>query len=210
MGLFVRKTTTNSTPPLYSIGAEKTILLVGLGNFGKEYNDTRHNIGFECLDAFAEVHSFSGWNQKKSLKADLAQGTINGTRVILIKPTTYMNNSGEAVKATQQFYKISNAQTVVLHDELDIPFGTVKTKQAGGSAGHNGLKSIIAHCGEDFGRVRIGIANDFSGQADSADFVLGMFTKDEQKRLPEAHKVVTQLLDHAVTDGFVHVTTTQF
>jgi PTH1 family peptidyl-tRNA hydrolase len=208
MGLFVRKSNTNNEPVLYSISASKTVIIVGLGNPGEKYHGTRHNIGFACVDAFAKDHAFPAWSTKKSLKAQATSLTINGTRVILIKPQTFMNDSGESVKAAQQFYKVSSPATVVVHDELDLPFGTIKTKQGGGSAGHNGLKSIIAHCGEEFGRVRVGIGNEFSPKADSADFVLGKFTKTEQGAIKQVTNTVRGLLNDFVTNGVVTAATT--
>lgn len=202
MGLFVRKTDTDSiAQPLYSIGLTKTVLIVGLGNPGKEYDKTRHNIGFACVDAFAEAQGFPAWTVKKDLKSQVTSQTVGDTRVILLKPTTFMNNSGESVQAVQNFYKLNNSQLVVVHDELDIPFADIRTKNSGGSAGHNGLKSIIALCGEDFTRIRIGIANDFSTAADSADFVLGRFTKEEQAKLPKIRSDVSTLLTNFVSTG---------
>ncbi len=201
MGLFVKKTNTDRMQQVYSIGQNRTVLIVGLGNIGKEYNKTRHNIGFDCVDTFANEQSFGAWALKKDLKGHTASRTIDDTRVILLRPATFMNLSGEAVQAVQNFYKITNAQTLVVHDELDIPFGDIRTKQGGGSAGHNGLKSVIALCGEDFYRIRIGIANDFSPQADSADFVLGKFTKEEQGSLPKIRSDVSALLTRFVTNG---------
>lgn len=185
--------------PLYNIGLSKTVLIVGLGNPGKEYEGTRHNIGFGCLDAFAKAQNCPAWSLKKSLKSEVTSLTMGNTRVILLKPATFMNASGEAVQAVQQFYKIDNTATLVIHDELDLPFGTIRSKQGGGSAGHNGLKSLIAHCGEDFSRIRIGIANSFSKEADSADFVLGKFTKEEQANLKQIRSEVTSLLSDFIT-----------
>ncbi len=201
MALFVKRTNTGLEQPLYSLGLNKTVLVVGLGNPGKEYDGTRHNIGFACIDAFAKEQGFPAWTAKKDLKGQTASHTIGGTRVVLLKPTTFMNNSGEAVQAVQRFYKITNADTVVVHDELDLPFGTIRTKQGGGSAGNNGLKSVIAHCGEDFTRIRIGIRNATVEQADSADFVLSKFSKAEQGKLKEIRSDVSALLTRFVTDG---------
>ena len=146
--------------PLYTLGLNKTVLVVGLGNKGKEYGGTRHNIGFDCIDAFARATDLSTWVEKKDLKCLLASGTVGNTRVIAIKPTTYMNLSGEAVQAAVNFYKIAPSSITVVHDELDIPFGQIRTRMGGSDAGNNGIKSIIQHMGEDFGRVRIGIKAD--------------------------------------------------
>lgn len=201
MGLFVKKTNTDLSQQLYSIGQNRTVLIVGLGNVGKEYDGTRHNIGFDCVDFFAHEHDFPAWTLKKDLFGHVASHTIGSTRVILLKPNTLMNLSGKAVQAVQHFYRITNVDTLVVHDELDIPFSDIRTKQGGGSAGHNGLKSIINACGEDFSRIRIGIANDFSAKADSADFVLGKFTKEEQGKLEKIRSEVSSLLDSFVANN---------
>jgi peptidyl-tRNA hydrolase, PTH1 family len=194
MGLFVREQNTGMEQPLYSVGLSKTILIVGLGNPGKEYDLTRHNIGFYSLDHFAKTNDFPAWTNKKDLKAHLSAHNLGQTRVILCKPSTFVNNSGEAVQAVQRFYKLSDADTVVVHDEIDIPFGQIRLRVGGGHAGHNGIKSVIAQGSPDTGRVRVGIANDFSGQADSADFVLGKFTKEEQGHLPALAQEVNAIL----------------
>jgi PTH1 family peptidyl-tRNA hydrolase len=211
MGLFVPKENHNSdNPPLYSVGLNKTVLLVGLGNPGKDYNLTRHNIGFACLDHFASQNDFPQWVNKKDLKAELSLFNLGDTRVILAKPTTFMNNSGEAVQAIQHYYKLTASSTVVVHDEIDIPFGQIRLRVGGGSAGHNGIKSLIEQGNEAAGRVRIGIANDFSGQADSADFVLGKFTADEQKNLPALCQEVNAILTEYVYGGSLRTETRSF
>jgi PTH1 family peptidyl-tRNA hydrolase len=210
MGLFVREQNSNIEPPLYSVGLTKTILIVGLGNPGKEYELTRHNVGFYSLDYFAQTNDFPAWTNKKDLKAHLSTHNLGQTRVILCKPSTFMNNSGEAVQAVQRFYKVSDADTVVVHDEIDIPFGQIRLRTGGGHAGHNGVKSIIALGSPATGRVRIGIANDFSGQADSADFVLGKFTADEQKHLPALAQEVNSLLVEYIYGGQLPTETRSF
>lgn len=194
MGLFVRKQHSTSEVPAYSIGLSKTVLIVGLGNPGKDYDKTRHNIGFMCLDYFAEQNDFPAWTTKKDLKATIAIHNLGESRIILCKPTTFMNNSGQAVRAVQDFYKIDPSSTVVVHDEIDIPFGQIRSRQGGGSAGHNGVKSVIEHGSDNSGRIRIGIRNDIADKADSADFVLGKFTQDEQAKLGTISKEVTSML----------------
>jgi PTH1 family peptidyl-tRNA hydrolase len=201
MGLFVRDQNVAMDQPLYSVGLNKTLLIVGLGNTGKDYDLTRHNIGFYCLDHFATTNDFPAWTNKKDLKAHVTTHNLGQTRIILAKPTTMMNNSGEAVQAIQHFYKIDSSQTIIVHDELDIPFGQIRLRQGGGDAGHNGLKSVTAQTSPATGRVRIGIANDFSAQADSADFVLGKFTKDEQKNLSALAQEVNTILIETIYGG---------
>lgn len=185
MGLFERITNVGDSAALYTTGMNTTLLIVGLGNVGKEYAGTRHNIGFELLDFFAKKHEFEGWHEKKDLHAVVASSRVGSTRVILCKPTTQMNGSGRAVQAIQNYYKISNSSTLAVYDELDIDFGNVRTRKGGGSAGHNGVKSLIEHCGEDFLRLRIGIGPKKPAQIDSADFVLSSFSKTQQKNIAQ-------------------------
>lgn len=160
-------------------------LIVGLGNVGKKYELNRHNAGFMTVDKFRETKGMTDWQEKSKFKAFVSEDFVGGKKVVLVKPTTLMNLSGESVRALKDFYKLTNNDITVIHDELDLPFGTVKTKKGGGSAGHNGLKSLIKHIGEDFNRIRIGIKNDQLEQIDSADFVLANFSKEEQKQLGE-------------------------
>lgn len=199
MSLFQRRPQVSDPVNYVTVGLNKTILIVGLGNPGAEYDGTRHNIGFACVDEFVEKSSdMGGWIAKKDLKCLMSTGRLGETRVFAIKPTTYMNVSGEAVQAISDFYKIHPNLTVVVHDELDIPFGQIRTRMGGSSAGHNGIKSIIDHIGEDFGRVRIGAGPKTPEQIDSADFVLGKFTKDQQAELPalkrEANAILTEYI----------------
>jgi PTH1 family peptidyl-tRNA hydrolase len=201
MGLLQRRPQLGDTIQFYTLGQNKTLLVVGLGNPGKEYDGTRHNIGFACVDAFAAANDFGQWIDKKDLKCQEATGTLGDTRVIAIKPTTFMNLSGEAVQAVANFYKISADKILVMHDELDIPFGQVRLRAGGSSAGHNGLKSIIQHLGEEFGRVRIGIGPKTPEQIDSADFVLGKFSKEQQAHLPELTREVSAILSEAAYGG---------
>lgn len=183
MGLFQRRPVIGDTASLYTTGMQKTVLIVGLGNIGEKYDETRHNIGFRILDHFAEKNDFENWIIKKDLKSAIATHTIGSTRVILCKPQTYMNLSGEAVQAVQHYYKISNASTLAIYDELDIDFGQIRTREGGSAGGHNGVKSLIQHCGEDFKRMRIGIGPKTPEQMDSADYVLSKFSAEEKGQM---------------------------
>lgn len=194
MGLFVRKEVPAKEQPLYNTVHDRVVLIVGLGNIGKEYVGTRHNIGFACVEEFAEQHSFPAWIEKKDWRCQITERVESGTKVLLLKPTTYMNESGQAVMAVQKYFKITNADTVVVHDELDIDFGQIRARVGGGSAGNNGIKSLIQHCGEDFNRIRIGVRNEHLANNDSADFVLAKFNKEEQASLPELYREVSALL----------------
>lgn len=210
MALFVRKPQTHTDIPIYNLSHERTVLVVGLGNVGKEYDGTRHNIGFACVDHFAEKNEFPAWIEKKDLRCQYTSKTLGGTRVIIIKPTTFMNASGEAAFSTQQFYKIHTHDIVVVHDELDIPFGQIRVRAGGSSAGNNGVKSLQQHLDGDFTRIRVGIANEFSGRAEAADFVLGKFTADEQGHLKSLTSEVESMITEFVFGGGLEPTTLDY
>lgn len=199
MALFQKKPQIGSSMPLYTLGQNKNVLIVGLGNIGNQYDGTRHNIGFAVLDAFVESQSFDPWIEKKDFKAQLTSLQMGDTRVIAIKPTTFMNLSGEAIQAAAHFYKIPTDKILVVHDELDIPFGQIRTRIGGSSAGNNGIKSTIQHMGEDFGRVRIGIKADTP--MDASDFVLARFSTEEQEHLSNLYKETTAILTEYVYGG---------
>lgn len=212
MALFTRKPVqTSSSAPLYTVGSQRNILVVGLGNPGKEYAGTRHNIGFSSLDAFVRAHeAFGPWLDKKDLKCQITTAQLGTQRVIAIKPSTFMNLSGEAVQAVQRFYKISSADTVVVYDELDLPFGQIRLRSGGSSAGHNGIKSIIQHCGDDFKRVRIGINSEKRTKDNEKDFVLKKFSKEEQDQLNHLSREVTSILTEYVYGGDMPSETRKF
>lgn len=160
-------------------------LIVGLGNPGREYEQTRHNAGFWWLD---EVARTLGANFKADSKFHglVARGTLHGHEVHLLKPQTFMNVSGRAVGAVAQFYKIEAAQILVVHDELDLPPGSAKLKLGGGHGGHNGLKDIIAHLGtKDFWRLRIGVGHP-GERSEVVNYVLNAPRKEEQGLIEEA------------------------
>jgi PTH1 family peptidyl-tRNA hydrolase len=165
-----------------------------LGNPGKQYDGTRHNIGFAVLDEFAGKLDFANWVEKKDQKILMSSQTISDTRVILVKPTTFMNLSGQAIQAVQHFYKVPTEQIIVVHDELDIPFGQIRSRVGGSDAGHNGVKSLIEQVGDGFGRVRIGIRNELAEKAEGKDFVLGKFNKDEQEKMPALLRETSAML----------------
>jgi len=180
--------------PLYSLSSNKTILIVGLGNIGAEYEGTRHNIGFAALDAFAESNDFPAWVNKKDLKAEVTQTTLGDVRVILAKPTTFMNESGQAVQAIANFYKIGAEHIIVVHDELDIDFGQIRCRVGGGAAGNNGIKSLIQHGYGETGRVRVGIGPKTHPEMDSADYVLQKFSTDQNSHMKDLTREVTAIL----------------
>lgn len=207
MGLFYRREDVGNDKPLYTLSSQKTVLVVGLGNTGKEYDGTRHNIGFACIDAFAESQGFPKWIEKVDLKCHLTKQQIGETNVILIKPTTYMNESGQAVAAVQRFYKLSCAQTLVIHDELDLPFGQIRVRVGGGSAGNNGIKSVLKYCEEGFARIRIGIANDQLEKMDASDFVLAKFKGEERDTVRTIiNEVSSMISEYCANDKISHST----
>lgn len=201
MAFFQKKPQVGDSKSFFTIGLNKTVLIVGLGNIGKEYEGTRHNIGFAAVDRFVADHDFSGWTDKKDLKCHLATAQLADTKVIVIKPTTFMNLSGEAVQAAVHFYKINPNNIVVVHDELDVPFGQIRTRVGGGSAGHNGIKSVTQHLGEQYGRVRIGIGPKTHDQMDSSDFVLARFSAAEQEQLKNLTREASAILSEYAYSG---------
>jgi PTH1 family peptidyl-tRNA hydrolase len=194
VGLFQKRPLADKPIAFTTVGLNKSLLIVGLGNPGEEYTGSRHNVGFMCLDEFARKNDFSPWIAKKDLKCEMTSQTLGDTRVILCKPQTFMNLSGEAVQAVQHFYKLNNTQTVVVHDELDVNFGQIRMRIGGASAGNNGIKSVSQHVGEDYGRVRVGIGPKKPEQIDAADFVLQDFSKAEQAELPTMLREVNSIL----------------
>ena len=196
MALFQKKPQVQSSAPLYTLGANRTVLIIGLGNPGAEYADSRHNIGFAVLDEFAKKNDFPGWVAKKDLRCELTLQMMGDARVVLGKPMTFMNNSGEAAQAVQHFYRVYNQNTLAIYDELALPFGTLRTRLGGSDAGHNGVKSLIQHLGDDFGRLRIGVGTATAEKADAADFVLAKFNKKEAAGLDhiirEANAIITE------------------
>lgn len=150
------------------------LIVAGLGNPGAQYENNRHNVGFMAADAIARRHSFSPW--RKKFKGEIAEGEIAGVKVLLVKPQTFMNLSGESVGEAMRFYKLGPADIVVLYDELDLPPGKVRVKTGGGAGGHNGIRSIDSHCGNSYRRVRIGIGHP-GDKARVHGHVLGDFAK---------------------------------
>jgi PTH1 family peptidyl-tRNA hydrolase len=165
-------------------------LLVGLGNPGPRYAGNRHNVGFMAVDAIVRRHSFSAIRER--FHGLTSEGTIDGEKVLALAPQTFMNDSGRAVQAAVQFFKLQPADVIVLYDEIDLPLGKVRAKRGGGTGGHNGIRSIDAHIGPDYWRVRLGV--DHPGQKDMVKaYVLMDFFKEE-------HAQVQAMLD-AVTDA---------
>lgn len=166
------------------------VIIVGLGNPKKEYNNTRHNIGFDVIDALADKAGIT-LNEKKH-KAIIGKGVIQGIKVILAKPQTYMNLSGESVRVLIDYYKIDETdELIVIFDDVSLDVGQLRIRKKGSAGGHNGIKSIIAQLGHDtFLRIKMGVGEKPKGY-DLADYVLGHFTKKEREQMEESIELAT-------------------
>ncbi|RXJ00910.1 aminoacyl-tRNA hydrolase [Anaerobacillus alkaliphilus] len=181
-------------------------LIVGLGNPGAKYEDTRHNIGFRVIDELSKTFNIPLKQEK--FKGVFGFETINGEKVFLLKPLTYMNLSGESVRPVMDFYKISIDDVVVIYDDLDIPPGKIRLRQKGGHGGHNGIKSLLAHLGtENFKRIRIGVGRPESGVA-VANYVLGGFRADERQEVEEAVTQAVKACESWLSQDFLKVMNT--
>ena len=169
-------------------------LIVGLGNPGREYETTRHNVGFRWVDELARLQNLSFKNETK-FHGLAARGQLHGREMLLLKPQTFMNASGRAVGALAQFYKIAPAEILVVHDDLDLPPGVARLKLGGGHGGHNGLKDIIAHLGTgDFWRLRLGIGHP-GERAEVVNFVLNDPRKEERDLIEQAVQRALEIFD---------------
>jgi peptidyl-tRNA hydrolase, PTH1 family len=177
------------------------LLVVGLGNPGKEYASHRHNVGFMAVDELASRARADAFREKFS--GVWTRGSLADEQAILLKPMTYMNESGRSVQPALAFFKVTPAQTIVVHDELDLPFGDVRLKVGGGHAGHNGLRSIMSHLGTgDFIRVRVGIGRPPAGfRGEVADYVLSPFDAVERASLPDILKLATETVLEVASRG---------
>ena len=167
------------------------LIFAGLGNPGSSYAKNRHNIGFIAVDAIARAHAFPPF--RKKFQGEASEGTLGGERVLLLKPATYMNDSGRAVGEALRFHKLAIEDVVAFHDELDLAPGKLRVKRGGGNAGHNGLRSITALVGNDYRRVRIGIGHP-GDKALVYGMVLSDFAKDEW---PWVHALCDAVAKHA-------------
>lgn len=174
--------------------------IIGLGNPGNAYRNNRHNIGFRVVDSAAEQ-----WNipvTQNKFKALVGEGVYKGQKVALIKPMTFMNLSGESLRAYMDFYKASLEDCIVVYDDMDTALGQIRLRYQGSAGGHNGIKSIIQHAGtQTFNRIRIGISRPMPGRS-IVDYVLADFGKDEEERLPEVIRTSVEALEHALANNF--------
>lgn len=176
---------------------------VGLGNPGKNYEKTRHNVGFMVIDELCKRWGLS--LNKEKFKGIYGMGTINGEKVILLKPLTYMNLSGESIRPLLDYYEIPLEDLIVIYDDLDLPTGKIRLRTKGSAGGHNGIKSSIQHLGtQDFKRLRIGIDRPKNGMQ-VVDYVLGVFSKDEQPQIEGAIKDATDACEAWLSRSFLEV-----
>ncbi len=174
-------------------------VVVGLGNPGKDYTNTRHNIGFNTVDLIAKRNNIN--LNKIKFQSIYGEGNISGEKVLLVKPQTYMNNSGVTVRDISQYYKVPIENIIVVVDDIDIDFSVVKIRAKGSAGSHNGLKSIISYIqGEDFPRVKVGIGKKHVNQ-DLADFVLSRFSRDEQIDIDISFITAAEAVESIIKDG---------
>ena len=174
-------------------------LIVGLGNPGKAYDETRHNIGFQVLRAYAQKKGIA-FRQTAGFAAELGQGQLDGKKTVLLLPLTYMNSSGEAVRLCQQYFEIAHENLLVVCDDIALPFGRLRFKAKGSSGGHNGLKSIEQHLGtSEYPRLRVGIGEKMGETL--TEHVLGKFTPEEKKCLPEVIERAAQAVEMWLSSG---------
>lgn len=185
------------TPP------EPIRLIVGLGNPGPKYAHTRHNIGFDLVDGLAQRWRMSLSDQKR-FQGECAEGMVAGQKLYLLKPHTFMNQSGQSVRAVLDWYKLAPSQVLVLYDDMDLPIGKLRLRLNGSAGGHNGMKSLIAHLGtSEFPRLRIGIGRspDSGIPKETISHVLGRFAPQEQRLLSEVLEMAADAVDLALRQG---------
>ncbi len=199
-GLF-RSTAIESEPQQ---GQDQMKLIVGLGNPGREYVDSRHNLGFKCINSLARNHGIE--LKKQQAKARVGFGQIGDGKVVLAKPKTYMNLSGESVAPLARFYKIDPPDILIIHDDVDLPLGKIRIREKGSPAGHNGLKSIIQYLGtQEFPRLKVGIGTlettDSEASLRTPEYVLGRFTSDEKLIVTEVCARVAEAVECIIAEG---------
>ncbi len=182
-------------------------LVVGLGNPGKKYAATRHNVGARVLEIVRERLAgtgagFEGFKTSAGFKAEVSEGKIGGAKLVLMLPTTYMNGSGEAVQPAAEFWKIAPDEILVVFDDKDLPLGKLRLRAGGSAGGHNGMRSVIERLGtEDVPRLRVGTGTERAVRADAARFVLGKFSPAERKAIKEAEERAAEAVETALREG---------
>ena len=181
-------------------------IIFAQGNPGQTYDRTRHNIGFFVLDQLANSKNLT-WTEKTKFSALIAETIIAGEKVLLVKPTTFYNETGISARKLTDFYNLDIASDfLVVHDDLALPIGTIRTRKKGSDAGNNGIKSLNSHLGEDYHRIRIGIWSELRDRINDADFVIGRFSSDENAQLETVVNKAIDLIVGFVTDGLAATT----
>ena len=174
-------------------------VIAGLGNPGREYEGTRHNVGFMTLDALADKYNIDV--REKAFKGLIGKGMIEGNKVILVKPQTYMNLSGECIRQVMDYYKVDPSEFIVIYDDISLVPGGIRIRKKGSAGGHNGIKNIIAHLGtQEFPRVRIGVGEK-PARMDLADYVLGHFDREEQVLMKQVSEEVCEAVQMILEKG---------
>ena len=177
-------------------------IIFAQGNPGKQYEHTRHNVGFYLIDTLASSLGVS-FTEKPKFHALVAEAVLEGEKILLVKPTTYYNETGQSARSIVDFYKLNPpTDFLVIHDELALPFGTIRTRLSGRDAGNNGIKSLNAHLGTEHARIRVGVYNDMRDVMHDADFVLGHFTAEETKELLAVAEYTTKFVRAFVNNTF--------
>ena len=173
-------------------------VIAGLGNPGREYEGTRHNVGFMTLDALADKYNIDV--REKAFKGLIGKGVIEGNKVILVKPQTYMNLSGECIRQVMDYYKVDPSEFIVIYDDISLGVGQLRIRAKGSAGGHNGIKNIIAHLGgQVFPRIKVGVGEK-PPKYDLADYVLGHFSKVEQELMSEGYDNAVKAVELIVSD----------
>ena len=182
-------------------------VIAGLGNPGREYEGTRHNVGFMTLDALADKYNIDV--REKAFKGLIGKGVIEGNKVILVKPQTYMNLSGECIRQVMDYYKVDPSEFIVIYDDISLVPGGIRIRKKGSAGGHNGIKNIIAHLGtQEFPRVRIGVGEK-PARMDLADYVLGHFTDEDWKTMGERLETAGEIIKSFCLAG-IDITMNQY
>ncbi len=175
-------------------------LIVGLGNPGAEYDDTRHNAGFWLVDELARRHD-AQFSPDRKFHGEQCRARIDGSDIRMLKPQTFMNRSGQSVRALAAYLKVPPEKILVVHDEIDLPPGVVRLKQGGGHGGHNGLRDVVAHLGRDFARLRIGVGHP-GNKDDVVDYVLRRPSRSDRKLIDDSIRDAADIIPMLLSDGF--------
>ncbi len=181
-------------------------LILGQGNPETKYDGTRHNVGFSMLDVFATAHAVV-WHEKSKFDALIGEALIDNEKVLLVKPTTFYNETGQSARKLIDFYSLDPVQDLlVIHDDLALPLGTIRTRKQGSDAGNNGIKSLNAHIGQDYSRIRIGIWSTLRDQMNDTEFVLGKFSQSERETLLALTPTVMNYIENFIASTLIHET----